>query len=157
MGAIFISYRRADSEGYSGRLFGDLVKAYGRKNVLIDVAGMAKGRDFRITIAQRLEECSVFLAVIGRSWLTITDDSGNRRLDDPRDLVRVETAAALKRNLPVLPVLVNGAQMPREVDLPDELKDLAYRDGVELTHQDSEVRLPSWVGKFDSVTVCQVL
>lgn len=134
MGAIFISYRRSDSEGQSGRLFRDLRDHFGRDAVLIDVVGMAKGRDFRRTIEARLDASSVFLAVIGKTWLTTTDEHGAKRLEDPRDLVRLETVTALRKDLPVIPVLVGGARMPLERELPDDLKDLAYRDGVEMTH-----------------------
>lgn len=132
--AIFISYRRSDSEGQAGRLFRDLCDTFGRKNVLIDVVGMAKGRDFRKTIDQRLEASAVVLVVIGKTWVTSTDAAGNRRLDDPQDFVRLETSTALRKDVPVIPVLVGGATVPREAELPDDLKELSFRDGVELTH-----------------------
>jgi hypothetical protein len=80
--------------------------------------------------------------MIGKDWLTAATEDGHRRLDDPNDFVRLETAIALKRNIPVIPVLVHGAQMPKEQDLPDDLKPLAYRNGVEITHArwDSDVQ-----------------
>ena len=71
---------------------------------------------------------------MGPEWLTAKDESGNRRLDDLTDFVRIETASALRRDIPVIPVLVRGAAMPRAEQLPDELKDLAYRNATELTH-----------------------
>ncbi len=141
-GAIFVSYRRSDTEGQSGRLFKDLCDHFGRERVLIDVVGMDKGRDFRRTIERRLDHSSVLLAVIGKTWLTVQDGDGRRRLDDPLDLVRLETATALGKDIAVVPVLVSGASMPREPELPDALKNLAFRDGVELTHArwDADVR-----------------
>lgn len=143
MGAIFISYRRADSEGQAGRLFKDLCEHFGKAAVLFDVVGMPKGMDFRQTIEHRLGASGVLLAVIGKTWVTVTDDGGRRRLDDPRDLVRLEIASALRKGIPVIPVLVSGARMPDEKDLPADLKDLVFRDGVELTHArwDADVRL----------------
>ena len=81
--------------------------------------------------------------MIGKGWIDAKDDSRRRRLDDPLDFVRLETASALKRDIPVIPVLVHGGRMPRPEQLPDDLRDLAYRNGVELTHArwDSDVHL----------------
>ena len=136
MRAIFISYRRDDSEGHAGRLFEDLRDRFGSASVFMDVAGIEPGRDFRKVIEQQVASCGVLLAVIGKSWLTssASDAQGRRRLDDPHDFVRLETATALTRDIPVIPVLVHGAQMPRPEELPDALKDLAFRNGVELSH-----------------------
>ena len=134
MGAIFVSYRRDDSEGEAGRLFDDLVRQFGEGSVFMDVAGIDVGRDFRKAIDQSVATCDVLLAVIGKNWIDAKNEDGKRRLDDPSDFVRLETVAALKRDIPVIPVLVHSAKMPRADQLPDELKDLAYRNGVELTH-----------------------
>jgi len=71
---------------------------------------------------------------MGPEWLTAKDDHGTRRLDDPADFVRLETAAALRRDIPVIPVLVRSARMPSAEQLPEELKELAYRNCIELTH-----------------------
>jgi len=132
--AIFISYRREDSEGHAGRLSEDLVERFGKAAVFMDVTDIEPGRDFRRVIEQQVASCGVLLAVIGKEWLTATDAQGRRRLDDPSDFVRLETASALRRDIPVVPVLVHGASMPRAEQLPDDLKDLAFRNSVELTH-----------------------
>ncbi|HEV7573587.1 MAG TPA: tachylectin-related carbohydrate-binding protein, partial [Thermoanaerobaculia bacterium] len=134
MRAIFISYRREDAEGQAGRLFDDLAVNFGDDSVFMDVAGLEPGRDFRRAIDEQVTSCGVLLAVIGKGWLDATGESGQRRLDDPMDFVRLETASALKRDIPVIPVLVRGASMPRVEDLPEDLKELAFRNGVELTH-----------------------
>ena len=143
MGSIFLSYRREDSEGQAGRLYDDLVAAFGSDSVFMDVAAIQPGRDFRKSIDQSLNSCGVFLSLIGKNWLTATNSSGQRRLDDPADFVRIETGAALKRDIPVVPVLVQGASAPKPDQLPDDLKELAFRNAVELTHarwdSDSEV------------------
>ncbi len=143
MRAIFISYRRDDTEGYAGRLFRDLRDRFGKDAVFMDVAGIEPGRDFRRVIEDRVASCGVLLALIGKAWLTVTDDAGKRRLDDPNDFVRLETASALKRDIPVIPVLVQQAEMVRAEQLPDGLKDLAFRNSVELTHArwESDVEL----------------
>jgi hypothetical protein len=134
MRAIFISYRRNDSEGEAGRLFDDLVGHFGEDSVFMDVSAIEAGRDFRKAIDESVATCGVLLAIIGNNWVDSKNDAGLRRLDDPADFVRLETAAALRRDIPVIPVLIRGAKMPRPEQLPDDLKDLAYRNGVELTH-----------------------
>ena len=134
MRAIFVSYRRDDSEGEAGRLFDDLVGVFGENSVFMDVAAIEVGRDFRKAIDDSVATCGVLLAVIGKEWTDAKNDAGQRRLDDPSDFVRLETASALRRDIPVVPVLVHGAKMPRPEQLPDDLKELAYRNGVELTH-----------------------
>lgn len=134
MRAIFISYRRDDTEGHAGRLFEDLRDRFGKSAVFMDVSGIEPGRDFRRVIEQQVASCGVLLAMIGKNWLTAVDADGKRRLDDAADFVRLETASALKRDIPVIPVLVHDAAMPRAEQLPDDLKELAFRNGVELTH-----------------------
>jgi PASTA domain/TIR domain len=133
MRAIFISYRRDDAEGEAGRLFDDLANVYGENSVFMDVAAIGAGQDFRKVIDQSVATCGVLLAIIGKNWVDAKDESGQRRLDSPSDFVRLETASALKRDIPVIPVIVHGARMPRTDQLPDDLKDLAYRNCVELT------------------------
>ena len=134
MRAIFISYRRDDAAGEAGRLFDDLTAQFGPDKVFMDVAGIEPGHDFRKVIDQNVASCGVLLAMIGKGWVDAKDDAGRRRLDDPLDFVRLETASALKRDIPVIPVLVRGGRMPRAEQLPEDLTDLAYRNGVELTH-----------------------
>jgi hypothetical protein len=143
LGKIFISYRRDDSEGQAGRLFGDLAAHFGEEAVFMDVAGIEPGRDFRRVIDEHVSTCGVLLAIIGKSWIDTKDETGRRRLEDPMDFVRLETATALKRDIPVVPVLVGGTRMPRQEQLPPDLEALAYRNGVELTHArwDSDVQV----------------
>jgi hypothetical protein len=143
MNRIFISYRRDDAEGQAGRLYDDLIAEFGPNSVFIDVSTIEPGQDFRKAIDQSLSSCGAFLAVIGKNWLTAKDASGQRRVDDPTDFVRLETAGALKRDIPVIPVLVQGASVLRPEQLPEELKDLAYRNALELTHPrwESDVQL----------------
>jgi hypothetical protein len=100
----------------------------------MDVAAIEPGRDFRKAIDQSVATCSILLAVIGLEWLELKDSQGNRRLDDVNDFVRIELASALRRDIPVIPVLVRGAKMPRQEQLPDDLKELAFRNALELTH-----------------------
>ncbi len=100
----------------------------------MDVAAIEPGRDFRKAIDESVAACSILLAVIGQEWLESKDDAGRRRLDNPNDFVRMELASALQRYIPVVPVLVRGTKMPHPDQLPDDLKELAYRNALELTH-----------------------
>ncbi len=100
----------------------------------MDVNAIQPGRDFRKAIDDSILECSVLLAIVGREWLESKDALGRRRLDDETDFVRLEIASALRRDIPVVPVLVRGARMPRAEQLPADLQELAYRNAVELTH-----------------------
>jgi TonB family protein len=131
---IFISYRRNDSQGEAGRLFDDLAKHFGENGVYMDVAAIEPGRDFRKAIEEGVTKCGVLLVLMGPQWVDAKDERGARRLDDPSDFVRIETASALKRDIPVIPVLVRNARMPSGAQLPDDLKELVYRNCIELTH-----------------------
>src|SRR5208337_2922652 len=91
--AIFISYRRDDSEGEAGRLFDDLVREFGEKSAFMDVAAIEPGRDFRKVIDDSVATCGVLLAIIGKQWTEAKNQAGQRRLDDPSDFVRLEIVA----------------------------------------------------------------
>jgi TIR domain len=132
--SIFINYRRHDSEGEAGRLFDELSARFGEDSVFMDVAAIEPGRDFRKAIDSSVATCSVLLAIIGLDWLDTRDTQQRRRLEDVSDFVRIELASALRRDIPVVPILVRGARMPHPEQLPDDLKELAYRNAVELTH-----------------------
>src|SRR5262249_46634838 len=131
-GQIFISYRREDSSGWAGRLCDRLIARFGRNNIFMDVDNLAPGVDFVKAIRKSVGACDVLISVIGKRWLTSSDEKRRRRLDNPEDFVRLEIATALKRDIRVIPVLVEDASMPRPRDLPDDLKSLAYRNALEV-------------------------
>ena len=132
---IFICYRRDDAEGYAGRVFDRLNYRFPRR-VFMDVTGIRPGADFSRVIQDTVGSCHVLIAIIGRHWATITDDSKQRRLDLPDDYVRHEIATALRRNITVIPVLVRGAQMPSSSLLPPDLAPLSTRNALEITDGD---------------------
>jgi hypothetical protein len=134
LGGIFICYRREDSAAWAGRIYDRLISRLEPGRVFIDVDNIEPGLDFVKTLSARVGACDALVAVIGKSWLQISDGRNRRRLDDPNDFVRVEIRAALKRDIRVIPVLVDGAPMPDERDLPDGLKALARRHGIEISH-----------------------
>jgi hypothetical protein len=101
--------------------------------VFKDVDSLQPGDDFAEVITAAVTSCSALVAVIGRQWLTMTDEHGRRRLDDPDDFVRLEIEAALTRGVRVIPVLVDRASMPRSADMPRGLQPLSRRQAVELS------------------------
>jgi TIR domain len=129
---IFINYRREDSLVAAGRLHDRLAQTFGDKNIFMDLEDIPAGVDFAKYLSDQVAASRVFLAVIGPTWLDAKAESGGRRIDDPDDFVAIEIKAALARNIRVIPVLVEGARMPKAVELPDPLKALARRQGVEV-------------------------
>jgi hypothetical protein len=141
MSTVFISYRRQTAPGEARALFNDLAAKLGKSSVFMDVDSIALGRDFRRVLQQTLESIDVLLVIIDKEWLTVKDDKGRIRLEQPGDYVRQEVEAALKRDIVVTPVLVEGAQMPAPEELPAEIRELVYRNAFELTYNrwDSDV------------------
>ena len=131
-GRIFISYRRDDAAYPAGWLFDLLVERYGADRLFKDVNSIQLGDDFVEVITTAVQSCRVLLAVIGKRWLNAVDEDGRRRLDDPGDFVRLEIEGALQRNVRIIPILVEGARMPRAAELPESLMKLAYREALEL-------------------------
>jgi hypothetical protein len=132
-GRIFISYRREETAYPAGWLYDRLADRFGGGQVFKDVDSIQLGDDFVEVIARAVGSCDVLLALIGDAWLTVTDEHGRRRLDDPDDFVRLEIEAALTRKVRVIPILVDGAGMPRADELPDSLVKLVRRQALELS------------------------
>jgi len=130
---IFLNYRRADTSGHAGRLSDLLDARFGDGTVFRDVASIDAGTDFVDAIQRAVGSARLMMVLIGNTWATATTSEGARRLDDPEDFVRIEIATALRQGLPVLPVLVEDAQLLAERDLPTDLKTLARVQAVELT------------------------
>lgn len=126
---IFISYRRADSKYTARKIHDWLESEFGDENVFMDERDIPPGPDFRRVLGAEIEAADVMLVVIGKNWLNITDDAGNKRLWDEDDYVRFEVQTALEqRHKLVVPLLVDRATMPKHEELPDVLQDLAYRN-----------------------------
>jgi hypothetical protein len=131
--AIFINYRREETAYAAGWLFDRLAERFGRPQIFKDVDSIALGDDFVEIISNAVGKTDVLLALIGDRWLTMRDEKGARRLDDPEDFVRIELEAALERRIRVIPVLVDGATMPTKDELPPTLAPLARRQALELS------------------------
>ncbi len=126
---IFLSYRHDDTtSGYGLGLYSAL-KTWFPGRVFMDIE-IEPGEDFRLAVHDRLETCVVLIALIGKVWLSVADPEGQRRLEDPSDLLRIEIATALQRNIRVIPFVVDNARMPAAEELPEDLKPLAYKLAV---------------------------
>lgn len=133
-GNIFISYRRDDSQGITGRIYDRLEAHFGHDQIFMDVDTIPPGYDFVEVIEHAVDGSKVFLVIIGPQWLTAADNVGNRRLFNPEDFVRLEVATALERDVRVIPVLIDNAIMPKSSDLPDNLKSLSRRNAIEISY-----------------------
>jgi len=133
MSKIFISYRRSDTQDMTNRIYDKLRAVFGAEAIFKDVDSIHGGVDFRTAIAQALNQCRVMIVVIGATWLNATDRTGRPRLQDPGDFVRLEVEGALsRRQIHVFPLLVKGATMPGESQLPPSLAQLAYQNARQV-------------------------
>jgi hypothetical protein len=145
MARVFISYRRHETRWVAGRLYDRLAEVFGRRDLFLDVSDIEPGEDFVTRITNIVGGCDVLIAVIGPTWATMRDGAGRRRLDNPLDLVRLEIAAALARNVRVIPMLVDGAVMPEAEELPADLAPLARRNAHEVSFNRFHTDLDSFL------------
>ncbi len=131
MPTIFISYRRKDNPYAAGQIYDNLVRKYGNDSVFFDIDDIPLGEDFEDHISRIIANCDVVLVVIGDKWFEY-DENGRSRLDDETDYVRIEIASALQRGVPVIPLLVGNADVPKPVELPETIKGLAKRNGTPI-------------------------
>jgi len=130
MSKIFISYRRDDSADVTGRLCDRLAPLFDNVGLFKDVDNIPLGTDFRAVLRNAVEQCDLMLVVIGRQWIAVKDERRRRRLENPDDPVRIEVEVALARAIPVIPVLVQNATMPKESDLPKSMRALVSHHGI---------------------------
>ncbi|HEV7505756.1 MAG TPA: TonB family protein [Thermoanaerobaculia bacterium] len=148
---FFISYRRSDQEGkyLAHMIFRELRRRYGEESTFLDVDSRSPGLSFPVKVDRALRVTDIVLVIIGPAWLQLLTE----RLEDPRDWVRYEVAESLKRSwLPVVPVCLAGVEMPRPQQLPEELKDLGWRDGATLDpFQDFDSHLSRLLSDLENV------
>ena len=148
---LFVSYRRDDSEYAADRITERLSAHFGTSEIVYDIDTIPYGEDYRSYIADQISECGVLLAIIGRSWLDMRvkdgPRKGERRIDEPDDLVRIEIEAAHEAQMRVIPVVVGRADLPAKKDLPESIQWLVDRNAAEVssghdfhTHMDRLVR-----------------
>jgi TPR repeat protein len=150
-GGVFICYRREETAFAARAIYDRVAQKVGRENVFLDVDNIELGVDWFDALNERVAACDALVAVIGRNWVSGTDKDGGRRLDDPDDFVRIEIEAALKRGVRVIPILVDGALMPKAGDLPESLKGLARRQNIEISHIRFEADVDKLTGALASI------
>jgi hypothetical protein len=128
---IFISYRREDAESALSSVIPELRKAFGAENITLDILSIPAGENVPEYISRAICSSDVVLVLIGERWLDASQD-GVRRLDDPSDFVRMEIETAQNSKIQIVPVLLGGARMPKEHELPQAINQLAVRNGVQV-------------------------
>jgi WD40 repeat protein len=151
MPKITISYRRADSEAMTGRICDRLVAHYGKQAVFRDIDDIPAGIDFRHHINEILLKTNVLLAIVGPEWLGATC-GGLDRINEESDPVRVEVETALRRRVPIIPVLIGDTRMPSSEQLPPSLKDFAFRNAVKVdTGRDFDYHIERLIKSIDGI------
>ena len=151
MPKIAISYRRADSEAMTGRIFDRLASYYGRDVIFRDIDSIPPGIDFRVHINEMLRQTNVLLAVVGPQWLGAAG-GGVERIHQESDAVRVEIETALRRRTPLLPILIGNTEMPSPDRLPPSLKDFAFRNALRVdTGQDFDYHMDRLIRSIDGI------
>ena len=151
MATIILSYRREDTELMVGRICDRLRDHFGRDSVIMDIDSIPYGLDFRKHIKEALKRCDIMLAIIGPRW-TALNEAGQSRLIDETDWIRIEIEAALAKDVPLVPVLINGAAMPKPKDLPETMQDLAFRQAAPLDmRRDFHSHMDRLIGVMDEL------
>jgi nucleotide-binding universal stress UspA family protein len=148
---IFLCYRREDTQGFARSIYESLAGKYGDEQVFRDIDSTPAGVRFSAWIESRVGQCSVMVVLIGNAWLSAKDRAGQRRLDLPNDWVRQEIEAALSRDIPILPVQVQGAPMPSEDELPPSIADLAGFQSAEVTDRRWKYDVEQLTGAIDNL------
>jgi len=139
---VFISYRRDVSRYQARMIHAAFCHVIPRDHVFMDVDSIPPGANFRKILKDWVNQSEVLLALIGPGWIDASDPkTKGRRLDNPSDFVRIEIGEALARDIPVVPVLIDGAPLPDIGLLPDDLKELVDRQAeiVEYRTFDADV------------------
>jgi WD40 repeat protein len=151
MPKISISYRRADSEAMTGRIFDRLIAHYGKDAIFRDIDDIPAGIDFRVHINETLLRTNILLAIVGPGWLGALQ-GGLERIQEESDPVRVEVETALRRRVPIIPVLIGSTRMPSSDQLPPSLKDFAFRNAVKVdTGQDFDYHMDRLIRSMDAI------
>ena len=130
---MFISYRREDSADIMGRIYDWLIQSFDERKIFKDVDSIPLGVDFRKYIEDEIRKCEVVVVLVGNQWTSLRDPETQKlRIHDPKDFVRLEVETALRESIPVIPLLVRGANMPEAEELPETMKDFAFCNGMAI-------------------------
>ncbi|MCH9808402.1 MAG: SUMF1/EgtB/PvdO family nonheme iron enzyme [Alphaproteobacteria bacterium] len=150
-GKIFVNYRRDDSAPYALNVAQYLERAFGSRNVFIDIDRLRAGEKFAQVLEQRLGQCDVMVAIIGPDWLEIRNEDGTRRLEDTEDWVRLEIERALARGVVVIPVTVGGGALPSKAQLPEVLQPLVDHHAANISRDGFRHEMAGLVQDIKSV------
>jgi hypothetical protein len=149
MPKIAVSYRREDSEAMTGRIVDRLIAHYGKDAIFRDIDNIPPGIDFRVHLNDVLLKTHILLAIVGPRWLGATERS-LERIQEESDPVRVEVETALRRRVPIIPVLIGSTRMPSNEQLPPSLKDFAFRNAMKVdVGQDFDHHMDRVLGAID--------
>lgn len=126
---VFICYRRAGTADVTGRIQDHLASVFGSEAFVKDVEVVPLGADYRPFLGRLIRQCALVLAVVGDDW-TGGGGGHSTSIVDENDPVRIELELAMNLNIPVIPVLVQGAQMPEPSELPESIRSFAYRNAA---------------------------
>ena len=136
--SVFICYRRSDASGEAAHIADRLSRRYGEGQIFLDVKVIQAGVNYERALERARQGAQVMLTVIGMQWIQSATEAGRRRLDDEADYVRIEIHTALSRGIRLLPILVQGATMPSDQDLPFAIRELAKIQAIPLRHDTFE-------------------
>jgi hypothetical protein len=146
---VFISYRREDSKWPARQMYEALLRYLPHGRVFIDIDSIPPGSDFVEILQRQVKECELVLALIGDEWIGNFDPkTGQRRLDNPNDFVRIEICAALSRGIPVVPVLLDGALMPDEDQLPADMRTLSRKQAEFVAYRTFDADVDRLIGRL---------
>src|SRR5262245_22489652 len=153
---IFISYRRDDEPGTTGRIYDRLGKEFGKKVIFKDVNSIPAGEDVKPYIISAINKCKIVLVIIGEQWIKIKDEKGVPRIQAPDDYVRMEIEEAIRRKKLIIPLLINNTKMPREDKIPDSIKGLVSKNGVKIGHDPNfDFDIGNLIGKLEKYLKAQ--
>jgi TIR domain len=126
---IFISYRRSDSVATSRAIYDYLAARFGAENVFLDIQSIPLGETYPIVLNDAINHCEILLLVIGPQWATAQDEAGHRRLLNSDDIARGEVETAIARGIPIIPAIIDGANMPDAAGLPPSIQQISHLHG----------------------------
>jgi TIR domain len=154
MAKIFVCYRRDDSSAEAARITDWLDRHFGEDEVFMDITAIGLGDDFVAKIEDEIDSIDALIAVIGRRWLE-TDAEGKSRIEDPEDYVRIEIARALGRDIRVIPVLVQGAEMPPKSELPEDIQSLTRRNALRMTLEQFKAEIGQLIKALEGIVTTE--
>jgi len=103
---IFICYRRGNDESFAGRLYDNLKKDF---EVFFDRGSIKYGEFFPNAIKDNISKADVVFIVIGQNYCK---EFEKRKQEQRKDFVIEEISLSKSLGCTIIPILVNGIDMP---------------------------------------------